>query len=70
MYKKKGVVMLERATLLLNAVTVVTMILTGLYVLVAFDDLFSGGAKALIVVGISVYSLKQLDVFSKQGNKN
>lgn len=62
--------MLERVTLMFNVIAALAMILSGLYILIAFSDLFSETVRAVIIVGITTYSYKQLETCSRQGNKN
>ena len=62
--------MLERLTRMLNVVTMLSLVTTGIYVLAVFDDLFSMEARAVLIIGLTVYSFKQLEVCAGQGNKN
>ena len=62
--------MLEQVTRVLNIVAGMAMFSTGLYVLIAFGDIFSGTAKAMIMLGVSAYSIRQLTSGYKVGNKN
>jgi uncharacterized protein YhhL (DUF1145 family) len=62
--------MLRRATILLNVAAAVLVLMTGLYVLIVFGDLFSPSAKMMIGMGVMMYSGGQLRSSERCSNKN
>jgi hypothetical protein len=62
--------MLERLTMLLNVVAAIIMLLTGIYLIYTFSDIFSPGAKVMIGAGVMLYSFKQVEVTARGANKN
>jgi hypothetical protein len=70
LYNERSTDMLERATIALNAVSVVALIATGTYVITAFSDVVSMGAQVLIGLGVVTYSWNQIAVVLRQANQN
>lgn len=62
--------MLQRATVVLNLVAAVTMVLTAIYVFIVFSDIVSPGARMMIGFGAFVYSTRQIQAAGNSGNKN
>jgi len=62
--------MLQRATIALNVVAAVTMVITAIYIFVVFHDVVSPAARMIIGLGVFAYSAMQFQVAGKAANKN
>ena len=62
--------MLEKATVVLNLVAAITMMVTAIYVVTVFSTVISPSVKVLIGMVVMVYAFKQIDLSSNRANKN
>ena len=62
--------MLEKATVVLNLVAAISLMVTAVYVVTVFSTVISPSVKVLIGMVVLVYSFKQIDLCSNRANKN
>jgi len=62
--------MLEKATVVLNLVAAISLMVTAVYVVTVFSTVISPSVKVLIGMVVTVYSFKQIDLYSNRANKN
>lgn len=62
--------MLEKATVVLNLVAAITLMVTAVYVVTVFSTVISPSVKVLIGMVVTVYAFKQIDQCSNRANKN